>query len=811
MKIPQRMKILNNGIFLILILCLSGCLQTKNNELSDINGFVPVEGIQFEWEGDLINIGDFEILDHPVTNSEYKAFIDNTGYPAPLHWQKGIIPEGKEDYPVIFINRDDAKAFTDWLSQSTGRVHRLPTPWEFEIAARGGEMNSSTYYWGDSEALITPENFNLNMDSDRRYDQWETYLKPSKWGHRNELGLYQMAGNVWQMVTQEKDPLLARWMFRIEKPVDLERSITGGSWTSTKEDLRCGKTYTQPPGLRCPDLGIRLVREPEGASWSVINRRVTAITHSPGKIGVSWALLGTDTKDTRFNIYRLEGIYRSHNGERLNAEPLLNTSFVDEKGIEEGTRYQYRVVTVDENGKEANPSDWASIDAGTDQYPVVAKFKPLFEKGGMLPVFGDLEGYGKLNCVIRLDNGCKEMSQDPGLPVQLEAFSYTGKSLWRKDIARHENIFGSSNNAPFNVWDMTGDGKDEVITLYQSGEENYVAILDGMSGRVLKKSLWDKMATDFSLSSTRVQMSVAYLDGSDPVIITQTGIYENEIISAYDKNLEKLWTYESFMETSGSGGHKVEIADVDNDGKQEVIYGTTCLNSDGTFRWSIYRRHPDIISIHDYIPERPGLEICFIVESNAHAGIYMVDADNGEVIWKNNREDDPVWSHGHTGWTADIWSGSPGMECMTNRAGHDDKTYLLFSSEGKRLSKNFPVGFTPIEWDGDQTRELIGENGRVIGNYNGTDIVPVPGVNPNPVPGSRVQIIADLCGDFRSEIVISGIDSDGRPAIMVVAAPESIENRYLTPYRDLEYRLWLARNKGGGYGSVYEYTLEDFK
>jgi rhamnogalacturonan endolyase len=805
------MKVQYSCGYLLMMLNIIGCVHNQQNEAIDLQGFVTVKGMQYEWKGDVINIGDFDILDHPVTNLEYKVFVDETKYPVPLHWEKGMIPAGKEDYPVIFVNRDDVEAYTRWLTQQTGRVHRIPTPLEFEIAARNGEKNNNLYYWGNNQELLISENFNYNESQDRGYDQWKTYLKPARWGHRNELGLYQMAGNIWQLLTVDKDPLLAPWMFRIEKQVDLDRMITGGSWISSKDYLVCGKTFSQPPGLRCPDLGIRLVREPEGANWSILNRKVVAMQHSPGKIGISWALLDSDTKDTQFNIYRLKGNLRSHKGVRLNANPLKNTSFVDETGILDGTRYQYRIVTVHKNGNEGNPSDWAAIIAGADQYPIVAKFKPVFEKGGMLPVFGDLEGYGKLNCVIRLDNGCKEMSQDPGMPVQLEAFSYTGKSLWRKDIARHENIFGSASNAPFNVWDMNGDGKDEVITLFQVSDENYIAILDGMSGRVVNKTLWDKMATDFSLSSTRVQMSVAYLDGRDPVIITQTGIYENEIISAYDKNLEKLWTFKSFMETSGSGGHKVEIADVDNDGKQEVIYGTTCLNSDGTFRWSIYRHHPDIISIHDYIPERPGLEICYIVESSAHAGIYMVDANNGEVIWKNNREDDPAWTHGHRGWTADIWSGSSGMECMTNRAGHDDKLYLLFSSEGKRLSEKFPVGFSPIEWDGDPTRELLGENGKILGDFDGTGIVPVPGECPNPVPGSSVQLIADLCGDFRSEIVISGIDTDGRPAIMVLGAPQSIDKSYLTPSLEIDYKLWLARNKGGGYGSVYEYTLKDIQ
>ncbi|MCD8167648.1 MAG: hypothetical protein LUE93_17085 [Bacteroides sp.] len=533
-----------------------------------------------------------------------------------------------------------------------------------------------------------------------------------------------------------------------------------------------------------------------------------AVPAGKGKVTISWALLPTDTKNTRFNIYYVTGKERSHMGLKLNDTPVYNTSF-GYKGLTDNTRYQFVVVSVDAEGNELRRSDWAGFVAGQEEYPVVAKFKPVMKQGGMTPVFGDLEGYGKLNCVIRLDNGNTETSQDPGILVQLEAFSYTGKSLWRKNIATHDAVFGSASNAPFNVWDMDGDGKDEVITLLEIDGENHLAILDGMSGRIKYKTLWDKMATDVSRSSTRIQMSIACLDGKNPAIITQTGIYENEVITAYDHNLNKLWTYEGFMETSGSGGHKVEVADVDGDGKQEIFYGTTCLNHDGTVRWSIYKQHPDIISIHDYIPDRPGLEVCFIVETNQYAGIYMVDANTGEMIWYSNRNDDPYWSHGHVGWTADIWDGSPGMECMTNRAGHQDKTYILFSADGKRITEEFPIGFSPMEWDGDHTRELVGENGKVIGKFDGEKIVLIPGETPNPVPDSKLLFTADLVGDFRSELIISATDTNGLPVILVLAASKPIEKRYITPTQDFDYKLWLARNRGGGYGSVYKYTLQD--
>jgi hypothetical protein len=116
-----------------------------------------------------------------------------------------------------------------------------------------------------------------------------------------------------------------------------------------------------------------------------------------------------------------------------------------------------------------------------------------------------------------------------------------------------------------------------------------------------------------------------------------------------------------------------------------------------------------------------------------------------------------------------------------------------------------------MEWDGDPTRELLGNNGKVIGKYNGKEIVIMEGVVPNPVPNSHLvsNFVADLYGDFRSEMVISATDTDGRKAIMVITAPDPVGSRYVTPRDDLEYQLWLARNMGGGYSSVFEYILHE--
>ena len=766
-----------------------------------LEGFVYVKGAVLT--GGRTRVEDFEMLDHTVTNEEYKAFVDDTGRAAPVHWTNGGIPADKAHHPVVFVNRKDVRAYLQWLTEKDGRLYRLPTNVEFKYAAQGG-LDRPRYPWGDDEPAGQA---NFDADGTRRFDRWQDYLKPAKWGEPNGYGLYTMAGNVWHMTLTRHDPATKEWIYRLEDPELKAQDVMGGSWARGAAYLRCGFSVEVSAGTRHPDIGFRPVREPEEHDWRVRPRSLCAVSRGNGEILVSWALLAGDARDTRFNVYR--GRNRNHAGVLVSTKPVAGaTSFVD-TGLRANSRYQYYVRPVGRDGKEQRRSEWIGVTVADERDPVVVTCKPLFKQGSLVPIFGDLTGDGTLDCVVRMDNGNREMSQDPGLPVQLEAFTSYGRSLWRKDICRHDHCFGSANNVPYNVWDMDQDGKAEVVARLQIDDSVCVAILDGMTGRVKHTAPWQPLASDLQGSSTRIHLSIAYLDGVHPAVITQSGLYENEIFTAYDTQLRRLWQFKSFAETGGSGGHKIEVADVDGDGKQEVFDGTTCLNHDGTLRWSIYRQHPDIVSIHDYLPERPGLEVFYIVETNMHAGVYMVDANSGEIIWKLNREDDPRWTHGHTGWTADIWDGSPGIECVSNRAGHNDRHLLLFSADGRLLLDPFPHGYTPIEWDGDLTRELASANGSSMSNFDGKRAVEVPGVHPNPLPGSQLLMVADLYGDFRDELVLTTTTEDGGKAVTVVTSPEPIRRRYVAAREDLDYRLWVGRNMGGGYRSVYDRPLKE--
>ena len=226
-----------------------------------------------------------------------------------------------------------------------------------------------------------------------------------------------------------------------------------------------------------------------------------------------------------------------------------------------------------------------------------------------------------------------------------------------------------------------------------------MAILDGMTGRLLHKVKWPDMVSDFAKSSTRIHLSIAYLDGVRPAVITQTGLYENEVFAAYDATLKPLWRFDSLAETNGSGGHKIEVADVDGDGRQEVFDGTTCLNHDGTVRWSIYPP-ASRYRLDSRLLARPA--------RGWRSSTLLSRAFTRASIWSMPI---PARSSGRStartirAGPTDTPAGPPisgtarrASNASRTGAGHNDHNLILFSADGRVLLEPFPYGYLPLEW-----------------------------------------------------------------------------------------------------------------
>jgi rhamnogalacturonan endolyase len=767
--------------------------------LGAANNFVPVPAGTLRSGGQTVHVGAFEIQRHPVTNADYQTFVTETRHAAPLHWEGGRVPAGLERHPVIFVNRDDVAAYITWWNKRTGRLCRLPTAAEFEYAARAGK-DTSRYPWGDAAPAGQA---NFDPGDQRDFSQWRRYLKPVASYEPNTWGLHDIAGNVWQMLWTDRDLAAAKFIYRIVSAEDKQTAVAGGSWARGEYYLRCGVKGSASAGIRHPDIGFRLVRQPVGAThFERLPRRVVAAPAGEGQVFLSWQLLGQDTAATGFHVYR--ATRRDDAGERLTSKPVTAATNFTDASAPAVERVFYRVRAVAADGREGAPSEWAAVNPKDKRTGLIAVFETTPKEGGFTPMFGDLDGDGALDMVARLNNGIREMSRDPGVPVELEAYTSYGRALWRRPLGWHDHSYGNPNNLPVVVWDLDGDGKAEVICRLQEGDRLYLAVLDGMTGRVLRKTPWTKMLTDEAGSSTRVHMSIGYLDGKTPSIVTQTGLYENEIFDAYSAGLEHRWQYRSTGATNGSGSHHIDIADVDGDGRDEVLDGTTVLNPDGTLRWSIYREHPDIVAVKHILPGSKGRQIYYAVESNVHAGAYVVDASTGKILWKDNRENDPRWTHAHLGWASDIFAGSPGMEMLTNRDGHPSQDQVLFASDGRILMNPFPPGWRPVNWTGGAVRELLSADGKRLGRFTGSGVETLAGAGPNEGNGG-CGMVADLAGDYRDEVVCIGTGPGGGQAVMVYTNTAPAAQRQVTRTGSREYRLWLARNGGGGYPSYFEW------
>lgn len=174
-----------------------------------------------------VHLNEYLIGKYPVTNTQFRAFVEMTGYIRPKHWEKGVIPKGKENHPVVFVSWDDTRAFCEWASEVTKRTLRLSTEAEWEKAARGPSTSSGLirlYPWGDKAPDDNLCNFNQTVGETTRVGKY------SPQGD-SPYGCVDMAGNVWEWTSSlfKEYPYLNE-DGREDPDVEGPRLLRGGSW-----------------------------------------------------------------------------------------------------------------------------------------------------------------------------------------------------------------------------------------------------------------------------------------------------------------------------------------------------------------------------------------------------------------------------------------------------------------------------------------------------------------------------------------------------------------------------------------------------
>ena len=186
----------------------------------------------------------YEIGIYPVTNMEYKKFIDATPeYKLPKNWiaEKRTYPEGKKDHPVVYVSFYDAVAYCNWRTKidKEGFEYRLPTEKEWEQAAQGPD--GRIYPWGDEFDKNKCNTYESGIGDTTPVDKYPEGRSP--------YGCYDMAGNVWEWIDS--------WYDKKETA----KVLRGGSWDDfAQERARCANRYGGFPGFRFSVMGFRCVR-----------------------------------------------------------------------------------------------------------------------------------------------------------------------------------------------------------------------------------------------------------------------------------------------------------------------------------------------------------------------------------------------------------------------------------------------------------------------------------------------------------------------------------------------------------------------
>ncbi len=586
-------------------------------------------------------------------------------------------------------------------------------------------------------------------------------------------------------------------------------SVTGGS---TANGANVGlSSYTGATSQQWAFTPITGTINPSlmnSVTWQAeeLDRGVCAIMASNGVL-VSWRLTATDNQDIAFNVYR--------GSIKLNTWPITGaTTFLDVNGSG-GNSYTVKDVL---NGYETGAT--ASAYAQSKGYIPVSLQKP---SGGRTPAgtaytysandcsVGDLDADGEYEIVVKWDPSNAQDNANDGYTgnVYLDGYKLNGTRLWRIDLG--VNIRAGAHYTQFIVYDLDGDGDAEVACRTSDGSvdgqgnvigtagrdyrtsagrilsgNEYLTVFSGANGRALETVTFEPnrgsvsdWGDSYGNRVDRFLAGVAYLDGTRPSLIMARGYYAKSEIAAYDYrggDLSLRWLFSSDNNSSykGQGNHQLSIADVDSDGKDEIIYGSAAINDNGTGLYNTGLGHGDALHVGDFNPDRSGLEVYACHEQSPYGATFR-DARTGTIIYRFTASSDT--GRATAGDISPFYKGAE-----TWAAGGVPLATATGTNIGSAISqKNFVIW-----WDGDEVREILDDV--YITKYGGGTLLTADGLSNNGTKATP-NLSADIIGDWREEAVFRNSDST---QLRIYVSPLPTNRRMYTLMHDRTYRCAIA-------------------
>ena len=417
----------------------------------------------------------------------------------------------------------------------------------------------------------------------------------------------------------------------------------------------------------------------------------------------------------------------------------------------------------------------------------------------------DFDGDGKSEVILKTAPGSKDGEGN--------YVSKAGKNITKGDDAKdYRNSSGLL---------MGKDGGPEYLTVFNGETGAAMQTVDFDPPRsILTSSKW---GDSYANRSERYLAAVAYLDGVHPSVVMTRGYYTYVYAAAYTwdgTDLKEQWlsTNTPTEENGGTGctvkyadgtsknntnktlyaqgAHSVSVADVDNDGYDEIIFGSAVLDHDGTVLTYDGRGHGDAEHVSDF--DNDGKQEIFMAhEAGKHNDKiipYAVDIKryNGDIMLQaakgdigrgimDNVDDKYALSSGNLSL---FWSVA--ADGIYNQAGQ--KVGDIPNTNGSNM-ENFAV-----YWDGDLGRELL--DGNKLVKYSiksGTERIYYDSKN-STLPGSinnstksNACLTADLFGDWREEIVLRYGDG-----VRIYFSTIPTDYRLTTLMHDSQYRCAIA-------------------
>ncbi|QOS76604.1 rhamnogalacturonan lyase [Paenibacillus sp. JNUCC31] len=562
-------------------------------------------------------------------------------------------------------------------------------------------------------------------------------------------------------------------------------------------------------------LGGTAVTHAAGArQMELLDRGVVAVKTGTG-VFVSWRLLGTEGSNVSYNVYR--------DGTKVNASPITNSTNLQDASGTSSSKYTVRaVVSGTEQAASAAVSVWGnnylsvplSVPAGGTTPDGVAYTYSANDASA-----GDLDGDGEYELIVKWDPSNSKDNSQSGYTgeVFIDAYKLNGTRLWR--ISLGKNIRAGAHYTQFMVYDLNGDGKAEVAMKTADGTRDgtgvvigdvskdyrnssgyvlsgpeFLTIFNGQTGKALSTVNYEPArgnvsdwGDNYGNRVDRFLAAIAYLDGERPSLVMARGYYTRTVLVAYnwrDGQLTKQWTFDSNASGNsgyaGQGNHNLSVADVDGDGKDEIVYGAMAVDDNGKGLYTTGLKHGDAMHLSDLDPDRAGLEVFQVHETPSNAGVEFRDARTGQLIWGI-----PTTKDIGRSMAADIDPRYKGAEVWADGG--------LYTAKGQKIGTTLPSSTNfGIWWDGDLLRELLDSN-RIdkwdYANSKTVNLLTASGVSSSNGTKSTPNLQADLFGDWREEVVWRTNDSS---ALRIYTTTAITDKRIYTLMHDPVYRLGVA-------------------